>query len=247
MLTAAIIDDEYSARQSLELILRMYLNETIEVVTTADNLKDGVLLIKKHAPDIVFLDISMPQQSGLDFFSYFNTINFDVVFVTAHQHYAINAVGLGASGYILKPIKPKQIIDEVNKINLKKEKYAQQLAKDSNAGYNNCKLLVNHQKGLHIVAFNEITVVLADGNSCKIIKTNGECLSVNKTIGSIQESLPQSHFFRTHRSCIVNLNFITEIDKEKNKIILSDTETPVASSNIKLLIARLSRLSHNCV
>lgn len=246
MLTAAIIDDEYSARQTLEKVLHLYLNDSVQVVFSADNLKSGVTLIKKHLPDIVFLDISMPQQSGLDLFNYFDTINFDVVFVTAHQNYAINAVGLGASGYLLKPVKPQQIIDTINKIKSKRNNQQATISTNLNHNnYQNCKLLFNHQKGLHIVSYNEITVITADGNNCKILKTNGESLLVNRTIGSIEGLLPKNHFFRTHRSHIVNLNYITAIDKEKNLIILSDNETPLVSANLKPLIEKLSKLSEN--
>jgi len=247
MLKAIIIDDEVSARQSIEKILQMYLHDVIEIVASGDNLTDGVSLIKQHAPDIVFLDISMPHQSGLDLFNYFNDIDFDVIFITAHQQYAVDAVGLGASGYLLKPIKPKQIVDVVLKISLKKNTQTSSTPQDNETAYNTCKLLVNHQKGVHIVSYNQIKAIVADGNYCKIFKKMGEPLYVSRTIGSIEENLPKNHFFRTHRSCIVNLNYITEIDKEKNLILLSDIETPLASANLKPLIEELSKLANNSI
>ncbi len=244
MLKAIIIDDEVSARQSIEKILEMYLHDVIEIKASCDNLSDGVSLIKKVNPDIVFLDISMPHQSGLELFDYFDSISFDVIFITAHQHFAIDAVGLGASGYLLKPIKPKQIVDAVLKINLKKKPSGDTV--NDNA-YNTCKLLVNHQKGVHIVSYNEIKAIIADGNYCKIYKTSGEPLYVSRTLGSIEENLPPNHFFRTHRSSIVNLNYITEINKEKNQILLSDIDIPLASANMKKLIEELSKLANNAI
>ncbi|GAF04186.1 LytR/AlgR family response regulator transcription factor [Saccharicrinis fermentans] len=245
MLKAVIIDDEISARLSIEKILQMYLHDVIEVVASGDNLTDAISFIKQYSPDIVFLDITMPHQSGLDLFNYFDTISFDVIFITAHQQYAVDAVGLGASGYLLKPIKPKQIVDAVLKINLKKNSTSPSQSQNNDAAYNTCKLLVNHQKGVHIVSYNEIKAIVADGNYCKIFKTSGDPLYVSRTIGSIEENLPQNHFFRTHRSCIVNLNYITEIDKEKNLILLSNIETPLASANLKPLIEELSKLANN--
>ena len=246
MLKAIIIDDEVSARQSIEKILQMYLHDVIEIVASGDNLSDGISLIKQHGPDIVFLDISMPHQSGLDLFNYFDTIDFDVIFITAHQQYAVDAVGLGASGYLLKPIKPKQIVDAVLKINLKKNATPPS-SQNYDTAYNTCKLLVNHQKGVHIVSYNQIKAIVADGNYCKIFKHTGDPLYVSRTIGSIEDNLPKKHFFRTHRSCIVNLNYITEIDKEKNLILLTDIETPLASANQKLLIEELSKLANNSI
>lgn len=246
MLRAIIIDDEVSARLSIKKILQMYLHDIIEVVESADNLTDGISLIKKINPDIVFLDITMPHQSGLELFNYFDTFSFDVIFVTAHQKFAIDAVGLGASGYLLKPIKPKEIVDAVLKISLKSKKIPSE-NQDNNWIYNNCKLLVNHQKGVHIVSYNEIKAIVADGNYCKIFKKDNEPLYVSKTIGSIEENLPKVHFFRTHRSCIVNINYITGIDKEKNLIHLTDIETPLASINLKPLIEEISKLTNNFI
>jgi two-component system LytT family response regulator len=243
MLKAIIIDDEVTARQSIKKILEMYLHDVVEVIATADNLSDGITIIKKELPHIVFLDISMPNQPGLDLFNYFDNINFDVIFVTAHQQYAVDAVGLGASGYLLKPIKPKAIVDAVLKINMK-QKNISSYDNDSTWAYNTCKLLVNHQKGVHIISYNKIKAIVADGNYCKIFRDNEEPLYVSRTIGSIEENLPKDHFFRTHRSCIANLNFINEIDKEKNIIHLSGLEVPLASANFKTLIAELTKLAN---
>ncbi len=188
----------------------------------------------------------MPHQSGLELFNYFNDVPFDVIFVTAHQQYAVDAVGLGASGYLLKPIKPKDIVDAVLKIHLKKQNSFSQ-ENESNWAYNTCKLLVNHQKGVHIVSYNEIKAIIADGNYCKIFKNNDDPLYVSRTIGSIEDNLPKKHFFRTHRSCIANINFITEIDKEKNLINLSGLEVPLASVNFRPLIEELSKIANNTI
>ncbi len=243
MLKVIIIDDEAAARQTIKKILEMYLHDVVEVVYTADNLTDGITSIKKNAPNIVFLDISMPHESGLDLFDYFGEINFAVILVTAHQQYAIDAVGLGASGYILKPVKPKEIVDVVLKIKMKQERTSSKKI-DNNIVYNSQKLLVNHQKGVHIVSYNEIIAIIADGNYCKIFKNNDTPLYVSRTIGSIEENLPKNHFFRTHRSSIANLNYITEIDKEKNIIHLSEIEIPLSSANFKSLIEELSKLTN---
>ena len=243
MLKAIIIDDESSARQSIKKILEMYLNDIVEVVDTADSLSEGIALIRKHSPNIVFLDISMPQESGLELFNYFASITFEVVFITAHQHFAIDAVGLGASGYLLKPIKPKQLVDIVLKINIRQQN-SDLFKNDGQWIYNNCKLLVNHQKGVHIIPYKKIKAIEADGNYCKIYRDHDEPLYVSRTIGSIEENIPKMHFFRTHRSCIANLNYISEIDKEKNIIHLDGIQMPLASANFKNLIEELSRLTN---
>jgi two-component system LytT family response regulator len=246
MLKAVIIDHETSSRQNISKILEMYLNDVAEVAGMAENLADGISLIKKINPNIVLLEVSMPNQLGLELFNYFDSVTFDVIFITAHQQYAIDAVGLGASGYILKPVNPKDIVDAVLKIKLKQKKVPV-TEQNNSLAYNGCKLLVNHQKGVHIISYNEIKAIIADGNYCKIFKSKDEIIYVSKTLGNIEESLPKDHFFRAHRSCIANLNYITEIDKEKNVINLSDIEVPLASANLKPLIEELSKLVSNFI
>ncbi|WP_075602971.1 LytR/AlgR family response regulator transcription factor [Saccharicrinis aurantiacus] len=246
MLRTIIVDDENSARQSIKKILEMYLNDVVEVVGMTDNLDSAVSLIKKESPGLVFMDISMPQQSGLDVFNYFDVINFDVVFITAHNQYAVDAVGLGASGYILKPIKPKDLVDTVLKINMKRKTKPNE-PKNGDLDYGYSKLMVNHQKGVHIVAYNEIRAIEADGNYCKIYKADGEPLYVSKTIGSVEEKLPESHFFRVHRSCLININYVSEIDKEKNIIRLGELEMPLAAINFKPLIEHISKIANSFI
>ena len=104
MISCIIIDDEKPARDSLELMLSRYFPDKVKVVCKAESLKEGVLAIYKHSPDLVFLDIEMPVENGFKIFDYFQQVLFSVIFITAYKEYAIKAIKVAALDYILKPV-----------------------------------------------------------------------------------------------------------------------------------------------
>ena len=104
MFTALVIDDEKKARETFELVVQRYLSEKLLVVGGAESVKEGVCIIQKLRPDIVFLDIEMPGESGFKLFDYFEHVPFEVVFLTAYKNYAIDAIRFAAFDYLMKPL-----------------------------------------------------------------------------------------------------------------------------------------------
>ena len=104
MITCVIIDDEKLARDSLELMFSHYFPEKVKMLAKAASLKEGVLAINKYHPDIVFLDIEMPEENGFQIFNYFQQLDFSIVFTTAYWDYAIKAIKVAPLDYILKPV-----------------------------------------------------------------------------------------------------------------------------------------------
>src|SRR5688500_13800802 len=123
MIRALIIDDEKDARFLLRNLLEQQYKDTITVVDEADDVDTGVQIIKKHNPDLVFLDIKMPQGTGFDLLQKLDPINFEVIFITAYDSYALKAFQFSAFGYLLKPIKAT----ELNTALLKLENHLQLL------------------------------------------------------------------------------------------------------------------------
>jgi two-component system LytT family response regulator len=113
---AIIVDDENKARQLLRAMLSD-LCPNVEVVADCDDLPNGVKAIKRHSPDLVFLDIEMPGHSGLELLDFFNDdeVNFNIIFTTAYDHYAIQAFKLSAVDYLLKPLSPKDLVEAVER------------------------------------------------------------------------------------------------------------------------------------
>lgn len=116
MIRALIIDDELWARQSLNDILERNFRDRIEIMGDADDVESGIALIKKHKPDLVFLDVQMHKGTGFDLLKKLDQVNFEVVFVTAFDEYAIKAIQFSAFGYLLKPIKIQELRDVVDKL-----------------------------------------------------------------------------------------------------------------------------------
>lgn len=240
MLRAIIIDDELAARKSLEKIIELYLSNIVKVDGSAENLKAGIQLINKNKPDVVFLDIEMPYQSGLELFDYVE-VNFDVIVISAYKDYAIEALRNGATDYLLKPVNVNDLRQALTRII---ETRANATQSKPDAGKTDAgKLLLPCPKGFLVLNYNEIVAIQADGNQSTLYKTNGEKIIVNKGLGAFEECLPKAIFFRTHRSAMVNTQYVTEINREMGTVLANNKiRLPLAVSNIKSLLDKLKAI-----
>ena len=239
MLKSIIIDDEVAAQRSLSKILELYLSDLVINEGSADNLKEGIQLINKIKPDIVFLDIEMPDQSGLELFEYVE-VNFDVIVITAYKDYAIDSLRYGATDYLLKPVNVKDLKTCIDKISENHNQIKEQNVETTK--YQWGKLMMPHQRGYYIVSFSEIVAIEANGNYSWIYKSDGGKLHISKTLGAIENLLPLPYFFRTHRSSIINLNFVTEVNRDIGTVTLKNISQPLSDKNLRPLIDKLQEL-----
>ncbi|MBN2744439.1 LytTR family two component transcriptional regulator [Breznakibacter xylanolyticus] len=239
MLKAVIIDDEVAAQKSLEKIIQLYLNESVKIEGISSSLKEGIQLIHKHKPEIVFLDIEMPFQNGLELFDYME-INFDVVVISAYKDYAIDALRNGASDYLLKPVNVADLKKCIHRIE-SQHRLLQEKGQNQNR-YEVGKLIVPYAKGYFVIPYSDIIAIEADGNYSWVYKLNQEKLQVNKTLGTIEENLPPQCFFRCHRSAIVNIHYVTEINREKCTLAIHNKHLPITERNIKPLMDKLKAI-----
>jgi two-component system LytT family response regulator len=239
MLKALIIDDEEAAQRSLDKLIQLYHGGKVQVVDIAGSLKEGLVKIRKIKPEVVFLDIEMPIQNGLELFDYIEEINFEVVITTAYKDYAIEALRLGATDYLLKPININELANCINRIEARQKS---QLSLNNEVKYQTGKLMVPYQKGYYVIAFTDILAIEASGNYSCVYKKNGENLFVTRPIGAIEQILPSTYFFRVHRSSLVNINFVTGLDKELGVVTVSTIQQPLSEKNIKPLIEKLKEI-----
>ena len=122
MKTCIIIDDEKNAREALAKIIERYFNSKLKILQLADSVKEGVFAINKYRPDIVFLDIEMPEENGFKLFDYFDIYDFEVIFTTAYKQYAIDAIKFAALDYLLKPINYIDLKDLLIRLERKQER-----------------------------------------------------------------------------------------------------------------------------
>ncbi len=225
MIKAIIIDDEKHCIITLNHLLSQI--DDIEVVATTQNSLEAKYLIDKHEPDIVFLDIEMPEMNGFDIIHQFEKIPFNVIFTTAYDQYALKALRLNALDYLLKPIDLEDIEIALTKyknhdLNISKDQ-VQNLHLFTN-GKMQDTIAISSQEGLCFVKIEEIMYLEASSNYTYIIMNNKVKHLASKTLQTFEEVLEDnSLFFRPHKSHIINLKFIKQyIRGEGGELIMQD-------------------------
>ena len=219
MYTTVIIDDERKAREALEKIIDRYFSNKYVVVASAESVKAGVEAIKKYNPDIVFLDIEMPEENGFELFKHFPSIPFDVIFTTAYQKYAVKAIKCAALDYLLKPVNQIDLKEAFTRFESNYLKKAQQERINlllNNVGIGctvNDKIAFASLTGYEMVNLRDIIYCEADHNYTVLHIASGTTLTVSKTLKSVEELLPEDLFFRVHKKYLVNLNYIKKYSR----------------------------------
>lgn len=236
---ALIIDDEKKARQVLHVLIEENCPKITKIFESED-LLSGVELIKKEQPSIVFLDIEMPEHSGLEILNFIEKEihNFEIIFTTAYSEYAIQAFQLSAIDYLLKPVRPSQVKSAVDKaiaflgnseINKRLSELKTSL-KDSNFK----KIGLPNSDGIKFVNFNEIILLEADGMYTKVSTINNGVILVSKPLKFFVDILQDIQtFYRPHRSHLINLSFIKEYIKKEGGYIIMDNDKTVSISKDK--------------
>lgn len=253
MYTCVIIDDEQNAREALQKLIQRYFPEKLEVIALADSVEAGVLAINKHLPDIVFLDIEMPGEDGFKLFDYFKKVNFEVIFTTAFDHYAIDAIKTSAIDYILKPVNfidLKSALDQFESQNHQKSRNErlETLLGNMNSGKDfSLKIALPTMTGFRMVKIHHIMYCQSESNYTRIFILNEADILVTKTLKLITELLPQLMFFRIHKSYHINLNYVKQyINVDGHHILLDDgTRLEVAFRRVDDFVKVLTSQNNN--
>jgi two-component system LytT family response regulator len=234
-----IVDDEPNARENLRILLERYI-PGVTVAAVAGSVREGLLEVQKHQPDLVFLDIEMPHENGFTFLEKVPGINFEVIFVTAYDHYAVKAFKFSAVDYLLKPVDVDELQQAVSKVIAKKEQ----------AGKTNVplKTLVEN-KNLLNTADKKIVLSLADQFLFVELKDiirleaedyytwfyirNRDRVLICKNLGEYEELLSEDDFFRVHKSHLINLNHIQKVLKGDGGLVVMSDNSQVPISKVK--------------
>ncbi len=214
-----LIDDEKDATDLLKGLLADHPGT--EVTATADNAEDAFRLIQEHEPDLIFLDIRMPQESGLDLAKKLQDLPHPpaIIFVTAYDQFAISAIKNAALDYILKPVSRQELDEALTRFNKKKQltdvnKKLEKLIRNTLEFH---KIKFNTRSGSLILDPEEIVFCKAVGNYSEIYTASGKVELVSMSLGQVEKLLPGTIFFRISRFYIINLNFVTRIDRKNKK------------------------------
>lgn len=238
MITAIIVDDENRAIKTLQLILNEYCKD-INVIGSANSALEAIKLINNKSPDLIFLDIEMPNGNGFDVLEAFPNRNFNVIFVTAYNNYALKAIKFAVADYILKPIDIEEVVTSVSKIiERKKQNIINQpdltALIQSIKNQTQRKISIPTSNGTEYVSLNEIMYLEADRSYCRIFLTQKNNIMLSKSMNEIEQLLPSNEFFRIHKSHIVNLAFV-------KKILRTDGGTVELIDGTHLLISKTKK------
>jgi two-component system LytT family response regulator len=207
---ALVVDDEPLARKAIISLIGDY--PFIELAGEAGDADQGGLLIEKHQPDLLFLDIQMPGKTGFDLL---NEVNFqgNVIFITAYDEYALRAFEINALDYLMKPISPERFKKALERLDELDESKSLPVDQDLRMDDRLFLLMGKHMVFLKI---SSIVYIQAEGDYTQVTTSEGRRGLILKSMKEWEKRLPASHFCRIHRSYIVNLDFVEQVDKEYN-------------------------------
>lgn len=234
MISIAVIDDEPKARETIINILAL-CNLEIKIVGEADSVHSAFDLISLQSPDVVLLDINLPDGNGFDLLKKFEKINFKTIFITAHQEHAIQAFKFSAIDYILKPIRAAELFAAVEKVleSFNKEETVLKISTLLSNLEKLKKIVLKTAESIHIVHVEQIIRCEADINYTTFFLEGGETLLVSKSLKEYDELLTNAGFFRTHQSHLVNLEHILRYNKKDGGYLYMDNKNVVPVSTRK--------------
>ena len=228
MIKALIIDDEFKARNVLNHFLVNFIPEISEIRQAA-SVREAMEVLENFKPGIVFLDIEMPYQNGFDFLMTQKDHAYDIIFTTAYNQYAIQAIRFSALDYLLKPVDPDELkaaverhVSKQKTVREKQELYDNLVHNIEKNEVKDFRLAVPSSDGVYFFTLDEILRLEADRNYTLIHLVGKRPFLASKTLKHFEEMLGEFNFIRTHKSHLVNRHHITRLTHNNEFVLLSD-------------------------
>ncbi len=242
MYKVLIIDDEKDALEALEWKLKTYIKDVD--ITLCNSPIKALTLINEIKPDIVFLDIHMPEMDGFTFLEKLEHRNFNLIFTTAHNEFAIKAFKVSAVDYLLKPVDKDELIAAVEKVklttaapkeeNLLESKLQMLLSNLSSGASNTEKIHITADGKVYLLEKEDVVMMQADKSYTTIYLNNGQEIVVSKTLKEVEKNFKFPNFFRVHNSYLINLDHVKEYLKGLGgELIMSNGKTASISRTRK--------------
>ena len=244
MLRSIIVDDEPYCCETLTTLLED--SPQVEVIAVCHNAADALAAIQKYSPDLVFLDVEMPKMNGFEMLEQLPAVNFEIIFTTSYDQYALKAIRFSAIDYLLKPIDQEELVNAVQKVIQRTQKpIAQQLEillqKIHHPSTPISKMAMPTMEGLQMIQVDQIISCESDSNYTILYLKDKKKKVVSSTLKEIEELLEDHSFARVHRCYLVNINEIERYVKgEGGYLIMSDGSTvDVSRSKKDILLKKL--------
>jgi two-component system LytT family response regulator len=236
-MTAIIVDDEKHCRDVLGLLLHKYC-PALQVVESCPDGQSAIAAIEMHHPDVVFLDIEMPGMSGFEMLESCRFTNFEVIFTTAYNEYAIKAIRHNALDYILKPIDKDELVQAVGRIpedqQVKHASRVDHFVEYLNRQKMGDRIALPTSDGLQILQSEEIWYCESEGGYTRFYLTNGKISLISKTLKEVEDVLETKGFCRVHHSYLINLRYVQKyIRGDGGEVIMANGKNIPVSRNKK--------------
>ena len=247
MKKALIIDDENRTRDLIAKMINSF-GLDIEAIPAAESVESGIKAIEEHHPDIVFLDIKLPDGTCFDLLKAIPNKNFEVIFITAHEEFAIKAIKFSALDYILKPVDPEElkaaVMRALDALGSKKEESQFEALHLNIQPNQKRRLVLKTQESVHIVELDHIIRCEADRNYTSFYLTEGKKILVSKTLKDYETLLSSHNFLRVQQSHLINLDFVSRYDKGNGgSVVMKDgSEVPLSPAKRDIFFKILENL-----
>jgi two-component system LytT family response regulator len=228
-LKAILIDDELPSLENLQQKLEEFCPD-IKVIARTQKPEEAIHLIEFHQPDVIFLDIEMPRMNGFKMLEEIKEKDFDIIFITAYNHYAIDAIRISAFDYLVKPVAVKDLQNSVNRLinshrKLVPEKLDVLRQNLSNSRSQNDKITIVTNEGVDFYEISQILRIESSSNYSKIHFKDGKILLVTKLLKDFEEILVPYRFYRIHNSHLINLSYIKKyLRGDGGQVIMQNEE-----------------------
>jgi two-component system LytT family response regulator len=235
VIQAVIVEDELSSRNNLKNLLAQYAKD-IEIVGEAESIDDAVNTFKGLAkqPDVAFLDINLSDGLVFSLLNKLRPFQFEIIFVTAFEEYAVKACEYSSIGYILKPIDPDALKEAIDRIPKNGKNQIEKRLEIFNSHYNNpnvfSKMSIAAVDGIYFVNITDIIRFEAEDNYTHIFLQTGEKITASKTIKAYEELLATYNFYRVHKRHVINLNCMKKYLKGDGNIVIMEDDTHIEVS-----------------
>jgi two-component system LytT family response regulator len=247
MIKVLVVDDENKTREFIAKLIRSF-GLDLEVIAQGENVETAIEAIQEHKPNLVLLDIQMPDGTGFDVLKRIESKNFEVIFITAHQEFAIKAIKFSALDYILKPVDPEELRQAIEmaiqSINSKKDEIQFDALNHNLVPHQKRKLVLKTQESVFVVELDDIIRCEADKNYTFFFLSNGKKILVSKTLKDFETLLAGHNFFRIQQSHLININYVERYDKfDGGSVIMKDgASVPLSQAKKEMFFQLLENL-----
>lgn len=227
---AIIVEDKAYIRKGLSNLLDL-IDSKVEVIGECESVKEAVIITNTCKPDLIFLDINLTDGSAFDFLDQTEYLDFKIIFITAYEEFALQALKIGAADYILKPVDIKDLEIALKKVeNLPIAEQKQQI-KNVKSIWNNeeSKIILSLHDSFQVIDLNELMYCETDKGYTTFYCNSGKKYMVSKTLKAFEEQLTAANFIRPHQSFMVNLKFIDKYDKSGTIHLKIGKKIPVST------------------